>query len=367
MKLKILIDELERWSPPALQESYDNCGLQCGDPEQEITGVLCCLDCTEAVIQEALEKGCQVILTHHPLLFSPVKKIDPGDPIHRCLIKAIQNHLAIYSLHTSLDNLRGGVNQMLIDRLGLINCQVLRPKPATLLKLIVYVPDTHTEPVREALFAAGAGKIGKYDECSFESSGQGSFRPLSGAQPFLGKEGLRERVAESRIEVVLEKWRKGEVLRALRSSHPYEEIAYDVFELFNSSPDYGAGAVGDLPAALSEEDFLAYVKERLSLSVIRYTRLAGRSVPIERVALCGGSGSFLMNDVLKSGARAFISADFKYHQFFESRGEFMICDIGHFESERFTIDLLAAFLSKKFPKFAVRLTDTLTNPVHYYF
>lgn len=362
-KVRELISVMEQFAPSQYQESYDNAGLIVGDPDMEIKGVLVCLDSTEAVLDEATRKGCNVIVAHHPIVFSGLKKLNGKNYVERVIIKAIQNNLAIYAAHTNADNVAWGVNSAFASQLGLINSRILSPKKDLLRKLITFVPQDHAEKVVNALFSAGAGNVGNYDECSFSVDGSGTFRGKEGSSPFIGSAGKRESVAEKRVEVIFEAVNQSAILKALFTAHPYEEVAYDIYSLLNDYQQIGSGLTGDLPAEMSENDFLKLVKERMKAGAIRHTATLGKKV--KKVAICGGSGSFLLNEAIRSGADVFITADFKYHQFFDADGRILIADIGHYESEQFTIPLFNEVISKKFTTFAVHSTEVNTNPVHY--
>ncbi|WP_437919421.1 Nif3-like dinuclear metal center hexameric protein [Sphingobacterium sp. LRF_L2] len=364
MKIRELTQYLEFIAPLSYQESYDNSGLIVGDPDDEIQKALISLDCTEDIVDEAIAKGCDIIVSHHPIVFKGLKKFNGKNYVERVVIKAIQNKIAIYAIHTNLDNVLGGVSSKIADKLAL-ECQaVLQPKVGLLKKLIVYVPRTHVEIVRNALFSAGAGGIGNYDQCSYNTLGYGTFRALEGADPLIGKIGVQERVEETKIEIIYPAIKERSVLLAMYQSHPYEEVAYDIFSLGNQLHTVGAGVIGNLSTASTATDFLAYLKDKMNLKLIRHTRLLDK--PINRVAVCGGAGSFLLREAKLSGADIFITADYKYHDFFDAEDEIVIADIGHFESEQFTQELLLEVIQKKFVNFAVLLTEIETNPIKYY-
>jgi dinuclear metal center YbgI/SA1388 family protein len=365
MKIADIVTCLESVAPPSLQEGYDNAGLLTGQASWTCTGVLCTLDATEAVIQEAIEKNCNCVVAHHPIIFSGLKKINGKNYVERAIITAIKNDIAIYAIHTNLDNVLAGVNGKMADRLSLTNRQILSPKPATLKKLFTFVPVEQAEQVRAAIFSAGGGHIGNYSECSFGVEGAGTFKGGPGTHPFAGKPGERHAEKELKIEVVFPAWLQGAITGAMMAAHPYEEVAYDVIDLFNSHPGLGAGLFGQLPQPMEEKAFLALVKKQFGVPVIRHTPLQGK--PVQKIALCGGAGSFLVSKALAAGADVYITADMKYHEFFDADGRLVIADIGHFESEQFTTDLLAAHLQEKFPTFAVLKTGIVTNPVHYFF
>ncbi len=364
VRVRDVIAALADWAPPAYQESYDNARLLCGDPEQPITGVLCCLDSTEEVIREAAELGCNLVVAHHPILFGSLKSLTGRTYAERALLAAIRLNVALFAAHTNLDAVHNGVNDRMADRLGLVKRQILDPKRELLLKLVTFVPVEGVSRLRQALFDAGAGVISNYDHCSFNTEGQGTFRGNELTKPHVGERGQDHAEPEIRVEVILPRHKEQEVLRLMKKAHPYEEVAYDLYPLLNEHPQVGHGLVGELTEPLSEPDFLALLKDRFRTPCVRHSPLTG--LPIKRVALCGGAGIFLISKALQSGAQAFVTADVKYHQFFDAEGKLLLADVGHYESEQFTAGLLAEFLSRKFDTFAVRLTSIVTNPVNYF-
>jgi dinuclear metal center YbgI/SA1388 family protein len=349
---------LEAAAPLAYQESYDNAGLQCGDPQAEITGVLITLDCTPAVVAEALRRGCNVVVAHHPVIFRPLKRLTGT------------NDVAIYAAHTNLDNVRGGVNDKLAQKLGLTKTRVLAPQSGTLARLITYVPnrpeDQQTDlagRVLAALYAAGAGQVGQYSDCSFRTAGTGTFTPGTGTRPAIGTQNQPETVAELRLEVLLPLHRQAAVLRALRAAHPYEEVAYELIKLENVHQEIGAGLVGQLPEPLNPVAFRQLLKQQLLVPVVRHTAF---SRDIQTVAICGGAGAFLIGAARAAEADAYVTGDVKYHEFFGAEGQLMLCDVGHFESEQFTGEVFRDLLTAGFERtFAVLIAETPTNPVQY--
>lgn len=364
MKIKDITNYLESIAPLSYQESYDNSGLIVGSPHEEVHKILISLDCTEEVVQEAIEKGCNLIVSHHPIVFKGLKRFNNANYVERTVIKAIQNNIALYAIHTNLDNVLGGVSSKIAEKLVLVNQAILSPKSGLLKKLIVYVPRANVEEVRKALFEAGAGAIGDYDECSYNTAGYGTFRPLEGAQPAIGNLGVQERVEETKIEVVFPAYLERNIIVAMLAVHPYEEVAYNLVTLDNTLKNVGSGVIGNLEQPMEAATFLAYLKDKLQLNVIRHTALSDK--PIQRVAVCGGAGGFLLKEAKRSGADIFITADYKYHEFFDAEGNIVIADIGHFESEQFTQELLLDIIKKKFANFAVLITETDTNPIKYY-
>ncbi|QIP16420.1 Nif3-like dinuclear metal center hexameric protein [Spirosoma aureum] len=363
-QIRELTTYLEALAPLAYQESYDNSGLIIGDPTAEITGVLVTLDATEAVVDEAIAKGCNLVVAHHPIVFKGLKKLNGKNYVERTVIRAIKNDVAIYAAHTNLDNVVGGVNFKIAEKLNLQNVHVLAPKSQVLSKLVTFVPVADTQRILDALYAAGAGQIGDYKNCSFRVSGMGTYQPGETAQPAIGEVGEYHEEAENRIEVIIPAHQQGQLLTALRQAHPYEEVAYYLTALDNTNQEVGSGAVGDLPEPLDGQTWLSYLKDKMRLNLIRYTPLPNR--PIRRVAVCGGVGSFLLPDAIRANADVFVTADYKYHEFFDADGRIVICDIGHYESEVFTKELISQHLAKKFTTFAVILSETDTNPVSYY-
>ncbi|MFD2554035.1 Nif3-like dinuclear metal center hexameric protein [Sphingobacterium tabacisoli] len=364
MKVKEITQYLEQIAPLSYQESYDNSGLIVGHPDDEIHKALISLDCTEAVVEEAIAKGCNLIISHHPIVFKGLKKFNGRNYVERTVMKAIKNNIALYAIHTNLDNIIGGVSSKIAEKLGLRNQAILSPKSGLLKKLVVYVPRANVEDVRQALFDAGAGSIGDYDQCSYNTAGYGTFRPLSGANPAIGTVGTQERVEETKIEVVFPGPIERQIVVAMLSAHPYEEVAYHIVNLENTLQQVGSGVIGNLAEPMEANSVLHYLKERLKLNVIRHTELPNKQ--IERIAVCGGAGGFLLNEAKRSGADIFITADYKYHEFFDAEGDLVIADIGHFESEQFTQELLLEIIQKKFVNFAVLLTEIDTNPIKYY-
>jgi len=364
MKIADVIQLLEQTAPPSYQESYDNAGLLTGNPAWDCTGIICTLDATEEVINEARQKNCNLVVAHHPIIFGGLKKITGRNYVERTVITAIKNDVAIYAIHTNLDNVLQGVNNAIANKLGLINCSILAPKAGQLMKLYTFVPIEQAERVRAAIFEAGGGNIGNYSEVSFNAEGIGTFKGNAGANPYVGEVGARHGEKEIKIEVIFPPHLQKNIISALVKSHPYEEVAYDIISLANQHPQVGSGLVGYLPSPVAAEQFLQQVKLAFGLKVIKHTALLGK--PIAKVALCGGSGSFLTGAATACGADIYITSDVKYHEFFEADGRITIADIGHWESEQFTIELLFDILQSKFPTFAVLKTKVKTNPVEYF-
>ena len=364
MKLSQLTAYLESLAPLAYQEDYDNAGLIVGQPDQEIYQALVSLDCTEAVVDEAIANNCQVIVSHHPIVFRGLKKFNSKSYVERVVEKAIRNNIALYATHTNLDSMMTGVNARICETLGIKNFRILAPKHNLLKKLVTYVPVSYADEVRNALFSAGAGNIGNYSECSFNADGSGTFKGNEYTDPYVGEPGKRHTENEVRIETVYPAVLESKILMALVLAHPYEEVAYDLYALTNQHQQVGSGMIGELEIPTDEETFLYHVKEKMRAHVIRHTAFTGKH--IKKVAVCGGAGGFLLKHAIAAGADIFITADYKYHEFFDAEGKIVIADIGHFESEQFTQQLLYENITKKFTNFAVRLTEVNTNPVKYF-
>ena len=364
MTVKDILNCITEVAPLQWQESYDNAGLQVGDLSVEAHKALICLDITEEIVDEAIAKDCNVIVSHHPLIFKGLKHLTPQTYIERAVMKAIKHDIAMISMHTNLDNSYLGVSRVLAERLGLKNLHILQPLEGHLKKLVVYVPLSAAEAVRNAMFEAGAGCIGNYDSCSFNAQGQGSFRAGETAHPYVGEIGKVHFEDELRIETVVPKYALNQVIAAMLKVHPYEEVAYDVFALENVFQQAGSGMVGEFESPMEEVDFLQLVSKTIDSPCLRHSALTGRK--IKKVALCGGSGSPFMGDVLRQRADAYLTADIKYHDFFIPEKAMLLVDGGHFETEQFTKELIYELIRKKFPTFAAEIAETKTNSVHYF-
>ncbi len=364
MRLSEIIAAFEELAPEAYGESYDNAGLAVGNPQDEISAALLTIDVTEEVLDEAVAEKANLIISHHPLIFSPLKSITGKTSAERILLKAIHKGIALFSVHTSLDNVFEGVSRKLAGKLGIMNPRVLSPVSGELRKLVTFVPVDHADRVRLALFDAGAGHIGNYDQCSYNLEGMGSFRGSDASHPFTGEKGKLHFEKEIRIETVFPKALQTAVVASLLAAHPYEEVAYDIYPLELTYPLAGTGMVGALETGTDLAGFLSLIRERLSCKVIRYS--GEPRGQIKTVACCGGSGSFLIPKAIASGADAFITGDIKYHQFLDAADQLVLIDAGHFETEQYTIEIFYEFLLKKFPNFAIRFSKVNTNPIKYY-
>ena len=363
MKLKELCSYFDSSVPVAFQESYDNSGLQIGLPENEISSALLTLDITNEVVDEAIDKGCDLIISHHPLIFSGLKKITGRTLTEKLVYKIIKHNISVYSAHTNLDAIENGVSRKMAEKLKMKNIRVLSPLKNKLMKLVTYIPESHFQEVTASVFEVGAGVIGNYDYCGFNTPGTGSFRGNEGSKPFLGKKGIISYEKEVRFETILFSHLKEKVINALLAVHPYEEVAYDLYNLDNDNINAGLGCIGELNEALGENDFLKLLSEVFNAKGIRYSEPTGRKV--KKVALCGGSGASLISKAISSGADAFVTADIRYHNFFDADSKLLLVDTGHFESEFYSIEILYDLVIKKFPKFAVRFSETNTNPINY--
>lgn len=364
MKIKDITHFLETIAPTVYQESYDNAGLITGNPMDEVTSVLVTLDVTEEVIDEAIKRDCNLIVAHHPIIFQGLKKLTGRNYVERTVIQAIKNDVAIYAIHTNLDNVKNGVNAKICEKIGIQDPQILAPKSEILQKLTVFVPSENANQLRGALGKAGAGNMGDYSDCIFSVTGEGTFRPNDKANPHIGEAQKLEKVTEERIEVIFPKYLQGRVLSAMQKVHPYEEVAYFLHALENKNPYVGSGMIGKLAEPMDEIAFFKHLKTSMNLTAFKHTTL--RHKPIEKVAVCGGAGGFLLRNAISAGADIFITSDYKYHEFFDAENRIIIADIGHYESEIFTNNLLADFLTSKFENLAVKLVETNTNPVQYF-
>lgn len=363
MRIGEITSYLESIAPRDYQEGYDNSGLIVGNANDEVEKVLVSLDVTEPIIDEAIEKGCGLVIAHHPIVFGGLKQLNGKNYVERTVLKAIRAGVAIYAIHTNLDNVTAGVNAEIARRLGVANPRILAPKKDLLTKLVVFVPTKDLDQVRDAIFSAGGGRIGKYDECSYVGKGEGTFRGGEGSDPHVGSPGMRHVEEEMRLEVILPRLIQSKVVRAMLKAHPYEEVAYDLYPLLNEYSEVGAGMVGDLEAPMDTMAFLASLKDKLNTSCVRHTKVLTPTV--QRIAFCGGAGSFLLGAAKSAGADVFITGDYKYHQFFDAEEDVIIADVGHYESEQYTKDLIKTLLMQKFHKFAVLLSEVNTNPINY--
>ncbi len=364
-KIKDIIAVLEDFAPSYLQEKYDNSGVQVGDINQDATSAIIAFDVTLDVIDEAIKSKSNLIISHHPITLSGIKQLTGKTLTEQIIIKAIENNIAIYSSHTNSDKIKTGVSGLLANRLGLINQEILVPEPNSLLKIVTFVPEANADSVRDAMFKAGAGYIGNYDSCSYNSSGYGTFRAGDNTNPFVGKIGEVHSEKEVKIESIVPSHLKNSVINAIIKNHPYEEPAYDIYPLANQNNSIGFGIVGDLTEEMSISNFLKHLKKEAKTECIRYTDINKKI--IKKIAVCGGSGSSFLPYAISSNADVYVTGDFKYHQFFDGFNKIMIADIGHYESEQFIKTLFYELVTKKFPNFAVRLTEVNSNPINYFY
>lgn len=362
--IKEILYPLEQFAPKMYQESYDNSGLIVGDSSWDVSGVLVSLDCTEEVVDEAIRKNCNLIVSHHPIVFKGLKKFTGSNYVERTVIKAIKNDIALYAIHTNLDNVNLGVNYKIAEKLQLNKVRILNPKVQTLKKLTTYVPESHLETLANALHKAGAGQIGNYKDCSFRTEGTGTFTPTENTNPFSGSIDVKSFEKETKLELIVPIDKEGPILRTLKEVHPYEEVAYYIHLVDNLNQEVGSGTFGLLDRPMEGVEFLNYLKARMNLKIIRHTKLCKDK--IQKIAICGGSGGFLLNNAMALGADVFITADYKYHEFFDAENKIIIADIGHYESEFFTKDLISEVITKNIANIAVILSEINTNPINYF-
>jgi dinuclear metal center YbgI/SA1388 family protein len=363
MKIKEIISVLEQMSPLEYAEDFDNVGLLLGNPNDEATGILVCHDALENVIDEAITKNCNMIVCFHPIIFSGLKKITGKNYVERSIIKAIKNNIAIYAVHTALDNHQEGVNKIFCDNLGIKNTKILIPKQNFIRKLVTYTTPENADKVRNAILQTGAGTIGNYDNCSYNSNGFSTYRGNQNSNPTIGTKGELTTTNETKIEVTFEKHLESKILKALFDNHIYEEVAYEIYDLQNEHQNIGLGMIGELETEMSEKDFLEFVKNKMQANGIRHSEFLNKK--IKKVAVLGGAGSFAIKNAIMAGADAFLTADLKYHQFYEAENQILLADIGHFESERYTKNYIVDYLRKKILNFAIIFSEENTNPVKY--
>jgi len=364
MKIKEITTFLEHIAPLSLQENYDNCGLIIGSHENEVSGILITLDTTEEVVNEAISLNYNLIISHHPIIFGGLKKLNGSNYVERTVIKAIENKISIYAIHTNLDNIVDGVNKKICEKLNLQNCKILSPKNQILKKLVTFVPLNSVEKVRQAILDAGAGHIGNYDNCSFNTNGIGTFRALANSTPYVGKKNEIHLEPEVKIETIFPNYLTSQIVEKLLEVHPYEEVAYDILPLENLAINIGSGMVGELEKEIDEIEFLNKLKNVFNLTIIKHTQLLNKK--IKKISVCGGSGSFLLKEAINANSDIFITADINYHHFFDAENKIVIADIGHYESEIFTKELIFEYLNKKFTNFAIQLSTVNTNPIKYF-
>lgn len=364
MTIREVISEIEKRIPIQQAEDFDNVGLLCGLPEREVNGILVCHDALENVIDEAIEKKLNLVVCFHPIIFSGLTSLTGKNYVERSVLKAIENKIAIYAIHTAFDNDFFGVNAGICNQLGLKNLKILQPKKNSLKQLTVFVPIDHSEKVKESLFSAGAGNIGFYDECSFSINGNGTFRPVTGSNPYSGQHDVRENADEKMISVIFESYKQNQIISAMKSAHPYEEVAYQIYSLDNENQYSGLGMYGEFDEEMNQEDFLRFVKEKFNLEMIRHSGFNNKK--IKRVGVLGGSGASGIKSALSKKCDAYLTGDVKYHDFFMAESKMLICDIGHYESEQWVVQQLFEILSQKFSTFAVLKSSEKTNPVNYF-
>ena len=363
MIIKDITNYIEELAPLSYAENFDNVGLLVGNYQTEVTNILVTLDTLEETVDEAIAKNCNLVISFHPIIFGGLKKLNGNSYVERVVLKAIKNDIAIYATHTALDNSKNGVSAKMCEVLGLENTKILIPKKGIIKKLTTFVPSTKAAALRDSLFKAGAGNIGNYDQCSFNIEGKGTYRGNENSNPVIGEKGKLHTENETRISVVFESKNEAQILKSLHDNHPYEEVAYELITTENIHQNIGMGMIGELPTAMEEKDFLLFLKHTMNTKCVRYSALIHNK--IKKVAVLGGSGSFAISNAIRAGADAYVSADFKYHEFFKAENSILLADIGHYESEQFTKNLLVDYLTKKFTNFAVILSEKSTNPIYY--
>ena len=363
MTIKDVTNYIEELAPLTYAEDFDNVGLLIGNYQTKITNVLVTLDTLEKTVDEAIAKNCNLIVSFHPIIFSGLKKINGNSYVERVVLKAIQNNIAIYATHTALDNSKNGVSAKMCEVLGLKNTKILIPKKGIIKKLTTFVPTKNANDLRNSLFKAGAGNIGNYDNCSFNIIGEGTYKGNENSKPTIGEKGKLHKEEEVRISVVFESKNENSILKSLQENHPYEEVAYDLITTENIHQNIGMGMIGELETEMNEKDFLLFLKKTMKTNCVRHSNLIDKK--IKKVAVLGGSGSFAISAAKNAKADAYVSADFKYHEFFKAENSILLADIGHYESEQFTKNLLVDYLTKKFSNFAVILSEKSTNPIYY--
>ncbi len=363
MKIKEITNFIENFAPTFLQEEYDNCGLTIGDENTKIKKILICLDVTLDVMEEAKKNNCNLIISHHPVIFKEIKKINNNDLTEKIINRAIKNNICLYALHTNLDNIIGGVNSIICEKLKIKNNKILLPKKNTLNKIITFCPSKYTNKIQKSLSKAGAGMIGNYDSCSFASSGLGSFRPLKESNPFVGEKEKIHQEKEDRIEMLFSKHKEKDIIESLLKTHPYEEVAYYIQECKNVNKNFGSGMIGELESEVNTKDFMKFIKKTMKSKCLRHTEIINKK--IKKIAVCGGSGAFLIEEAIKQKADVFITGEIKYHDYFKSNNKILLVDIGHFESERYTTNLIYRVIKKNFSKLAVLKSNIDTNPIRH--
>ena len=363
MIVQDVINHLEELSPLAYAEDFDNVGLLVGNKNNNVNGILITLDTLETVVDEAINNNCNLIVSFHPIIFKGLKTLTGKSYVERVVMKAIKHGISIFAIHTALDNALQGVNNQICEQLGLSNRKILIPQSGSIKKLTTYIPKKDAETIREALFKAGAGAIGNYNHCSFNVEGIGTFNGNENSNPTVGEKGITQHEEEIKLTISFAKHLEPKILQTLFKSHPYEEVAYEVTTLENKNQHIGMGMIGEFKNPMDETSFLKHLKLKMNSKCVRHTSLLGK--PIKKVAVLGGSGSFAINAAKIAGADCFVTADLKYHDFFAAENSILLADIGHYESEQYTKNLLVAFLTEKMPNFAIILSKTNTNPVKY--
>ena len=363
MKIREITRYIEELAPLNYAEDFDNVGLLVGSYNTEVSGVLVTLDTLEETIDEAIAKQCNLIVSFHPIIFAGLKKINGSSYVERVILKAIKNDIAIYATHTALDNSKNGVSAKMCEVLGLTNTKILIPKKGIIKKITTVVPSVNADSLRNSLFEAGGGAVGNYEHSSLSTIVESTFKGTENSNPVVGLKEVLHVDNETKISIIFERKNEVKILKCLQAEHPYEEVSYEIVTLENVHQDIGMGMLGEFTKPMEEKDFLRYLKKTMQTACIRHSELLHKK--IKKVAVLGGAGSFAISDAKRAGADAYVSADFRYHEFFKAEKDILLADIGHYESEQFTKNLLVDYLTKKFSNFAIVLSQKSTNPIYY--
>ena len=364
MKINEFIKQIEKITPLDYQENFDNTGLLIGEENTRINKILLTLDCTEEVVEEAIKENANFIISFHPVIFKGLKSITGKNYVEKTILKAIKNDIAIYSIHTALDNHINGVNKKISDKIELINTEILIPQKNTLKKITTYIPKKNAEELRNKLFEVGGGHISNYENCSFNFEGKGTFKGNENSNPVLGERGKIHTEEEICINLIFQKHLEHKLIKTLKENHPYEEIAYEIISLDNEYQNIGIGMIGELENEITEELFLENIKKIFNSKIIKHSKFSNRK--IKKVAVLGGSGSFAIEKAISKKVDVFITSDLKYHDFFRAKNKILLADIGHYESEQFTLEILNSLIKEKFSNLAVCFSSLNTNPINYF-
>lgn len=370
--VKNIESTLSQLAPAMLKMDYDNVGLQVGDSSSKVKKILVSLNITSEVAEEAVKKKCDLIVSHHPLIFRPLKNIRAGEGNSDIIIKLVRNNISYIACHTNFDSVKQGVSFLLAEKIGLKNPKVLvtskeirKSSYIENYKLTVYVPKTHLFLLKKALAEAGAATIGEYDFCYFEQEGTGSFRPGIKATPHIGEKEKLSEITEIKLETIVPVRTVSSVIKALLQTHPYEEPAYDLYKLENDFQNYGLGAIGDLEKEVSMNEFLKIVTNKLKIDNVRFSR-PENSKRIKRVAVMGGSGGDMWRKALSQGADAYLTAECDHHTFLDAKGKLFIVEATHQATEQFAVQGLTNYIKSKYANLEVVTSQEDCDPILYY-